>query len=49
MVDRVADKDDIKGVQQRLTTMEGHLRQAEHSFMSLHASLNAQKETLDLL
>jgi hypothetical protein len=49
MVDHVADKDDIKGVQQRLTTMEGHLQQAEHSFMSLHASLNTQKETLDLL
>jgi hypothetical protein len=49
MVGHVADKDDIEGVQQRLTTMEGHLRQAEHSFMSLHASLNAQKETLDLL
>ena len=49
VIDHVADKDDIKGVQQRLMTMEGHLQQAEHSFMSLHASLNAQKETLDLL
>jgi hypothetical protein len=49
MVDHVADKDDIKGVQQRLMTMEGHLQQAEHSFTSLHASLNAQKMTLDLL
>lgn len=45
MVEHVADKDDIKGVQQRLTTMEGYLRQTEHSFVSLHASLN-EKETL---